>query len=545
MKRTLGVIAVLGALTLPALAAPDAAFTYQGRLTDAGAPADGTYAMSFRLFDAPVGGNQIGATVSNSGVAVTDGVFSQKIPTEPNAFNEPRWLEIEVAGVVLSPRTEIAGAPYALSLRGVTLDGDGEYGIGTNDPLAKWHVVRDSGVSVYAFTGGGGPAMYAGTSDPNSNAVYGFNNSGSGTAVRGVVTGGAGSGRGVWGSINVGEGSGIFGEATNSTGLTYGMYGRTLSSGTYASGVYGIAESATGNTRGGNFVTLSASGGASGVVAQALAESGLTYGVQASVSSPDGRAVSGFVGAASGGTAIRGSNNNADGYAGFFLGRVFMRDHTTVGRTGVRVTSAEQFGVHTTAESGQFGGMYVSGQNTGAYPFYGYSTNGTSVSAFHYFDGEQDHWRLVVGSERVSVDRTTGFVGIGDSSPDYPLDMASGARCTVGGTWTNASSRALKHEFEAIDRRAVLETLMTLPITEWSYRTEGDVRHLGPVAEDFARAFGLGDSDAAIGTVDADGVALAAIQGLHEIIEEKDAQIRQLTERLEALERAVGLSPLH
>jgi len=62
------------------------------------------------------------------------------------------------------------------------------------------------------------------------------------------------------------------------------------------------------------------------------------------------------------------------------------------------------------------------------------------------------------------------------------------------------------------------------------------VRHLGPVAQDFHAAFGLGESETAIGTVDADGVALAAVQGLNEVVKEKDAQIQALREKNQELE---------
>jgi hypothetical protein len=62
------------------------------------------------------------------------------------------------------------------------------------------------------------------------------------------------------------------------------------------------------------------------------------------------------------------------------------------------------------------------------------------------------------------------------------------------------------------------------------------VRHLGPVAQDFRAAFGLGRNDTTITTVDADGVALAAIQGLNQkLIEsnlEKEAQINRLEQRV-------------
>jgi hypothetical protein len=59
---------------------------------------------------------------------------------------------------------------------------------------------------------------------------------------------------------------------------------------------------------------------------------------------------------------------------------------------------------------------------------------------------------------------------------------------------------------------------------------------MGPTAQDFSAAFGLGDSDTSIGTVDAEGVALAAIQGLYQIVQEKDAEIQNLKHVLSEVE---------
>lgn len=76
------------------------------------------------------------------------------------------------------------------------------------------------------------------------------------------------------------------------------------------------------------------------------------------------RAVSGYVNPASGsggGYVIHGNNSNPDGYAGFFVGRLYARDHTVIGRSNIKVTSSELFGVHTTARGSEYGGMYVSG----------------------------------------------------------------------------------------------------------------------------------------------------------------------------------------
>jgi hypothetical protein len=140
-----------------------------------------------------------------------------------------------------------------------------------------------------------------------------------------------------------------------------------------------------------------------------------------------------------------------------------------------------------------------------------------------------------------------GDVGIGLNDPLHPLEMASGAHVTAGGVWTNASSRALKENFAPVNPIEILSRLVNIPIQKWNYRGEDDtVRHVAPTAEDFHAAFGLGGSDRHIGTIDADGVALAAIQGLHEIVQEKDCEIEELRERnrllearLEAIERAM------
>ncbi|MBV7327835.1 tail fiber domain-containing protein [Chloroflexi bacterium TSY] len=108
-----------------------------------------------------------------------------------------------------------------------------------------------------------------------------------------------------------------------------------------------------------------------------------------------------------------------------------------------------------------------------------------------------------------------GNVGIGKPDPGHPLHMASGAHVTVGGSWENASDRNLKENFEPIDEQEILAKLVELPVTRWNYKTEDDsIRRIGPMAQDFHEAFGLGTDDKHIGTVDATGIALAAIQAL-------------------------------
>lgn len=99
---------------------------------------------------------------------------------------------------------------------------------------------------------------------------------------------------------------------------------------------------------------------------------------------------------------------------------------------------------------------------------------------------------------------------------------------------TFTSSRDAKTDFAAVDPHDVLERLAAIPVQTWRYKTEnGAIRHMGPIAEDFAAAFDLGNSEKHITVTDINGVALAAIQALHKEVQELKAQNAALAERLE------------
>jgi hypothetical protein len=75
----------------------------------------------------------------------------------------------------------------------------------------------------------------------------------------------------------------------------------------------------------------------------------------------------------------------------------------------------------------------------------------------------------------------------------------------------------------------ILERLVRLPVSAWTYGFDHDsVRHLGPMAQDFARAFGLGDDDRSINMVDANGVTMAAIQALYRRVVTLESELGQL-----------------
>ena len=103
------------------------------------------------------------------------------------------------------------------------------------------------------------------------------------------------------------------------------------------------------------------------------------------------------------------------------------------------------------------------------------------------------------------------------------------------------SDRNLKTDFAEIDPAQVLSRVVELPISTWRYRKDGpEVRHLGPMAQDFHAAFGLWDTDRMIFPLDASGVSFAAIQALNTRLVAAEADNEALRARLDRLERALG-----
>jgi Chaperone of endosialidase len=112
-----------------------------------------------------------------------------------------------------------------------------------------------------------------------------------------------------------------------------------------------------------------------------------------------------------------------------------------------------------------------------------------------------------------------------------------------GGSWNCSSSRAVKRDFAPVDTRDALEKVASLSLASWRFVNEPEgVRHMGPMAEEFRAAFGLGSDERSISSVDAQGVALAAIQGLNAKLEQRlratDAELAELRRTVEWLVRS-------
>lgn len=121
------------------------------------------------------------------------------------------------------------------------------------------------------------------------------------------------------------------------------------------------------------------------------------------------------------------------------------------------------------------------------------------------------------------------------TSPNTVFQLTTAGNLYLDGTVNPPSDRNLKENFEPIDTDEVLQRVSEMEITRWNYKSDSQVEHIGPMAQDFYTSFGLGSDDKHISTIDADGVALAAIQGLNEKLERENAELRERVEKLEAV----------
>jgi hypothetical protein len=141
-------------------------------------------------------------------------------------------------------------------------------------------------------------------------------------------------------------------------------------------------------------------------------------------------------------------------------------------------------------------------------------------------------------AKEFAVRASGGYRLYSNSALSAGVTLAPGASA-----WSSVSDRALKENFKALDGRAILHKLSLIPITEWNYKAQApSIRHIGPMAQDFYAAFGLGEDDKHISTIDADGIALISIQALYQMSLELEAKVKEIDElrqRIEKLEKLV------
>ena len=108
----------------------------------------------------------------------------------------------------------------------------------------------------------------------------------------------------------------------------------------------------------------------------------------------------------------------------------------------------------------------------------------------------------------------TGFRLSRQGSGFVEFEVFNNGDAELHGALTENSDVNAKQDIEAIDSANILEKVVSLPVSQWRYKDAPETRHIGPMAQDFYAAFGLGNTDKGIASIDTGGVALAAIQAL-------------------------------
>lgn len=556
-------------------------FTYQGLLRRDGNPVNGTCDFQFRLYGQGSGGSPIGL-MNASNLAVADGVFTMQLNFSQSAFSgADRYLEIDVrcptatgAYTTLTPRQLIAAAPYSihaaeagdLSCSGC-IDGNQIPGLGiTGDKLANGAVTSASiaggAVVTNALANGAVTADKIGAS-----AVQPYHLSftpGTVTALTAGagLTGGTISTSGTV-AVDFGTSAGTVAAGDHRHDQDYWRLGGN--SGFGGDAVLGTTSDAALDVRvnGGRALRL-IPGTSPGVVGGWTGNTVLAGALGAAIAgggTPDDGAgtakanrVADDYGAVSGGAGnLAGSDN----------GNRTDAQYATVGGGGDNTASAlgavvtggggnTASGVHAAVGGGALNAAAgvqatVPGGAGNAANGAGSFAAGRLAWAIHdgaFLWGDGTTLAISQGANTFNALASGGFhFYFGTTGNNCKLTSTAGWQCS------GASDRNAKTGFTDVDSREILERVASLRIERWSYAEEAPaVQHIGPMAQDFHAAFGIGQNDTSIATVDADGVALAAIQALHarlqaqaRELEELRATNASLTERVRALEAsAIG-----
>jgi hypothetical protein len=563
------------------------AFTYQGQLKKGDSPVDGACEMAFRLYDAAAGGGQAGSAISTT-VPITGGLFTVNLDFGGGVFTgDGRWLGIRVKCAGDSAyadlgRQALTAAPYALyaasapwsGLSGVPADfadgvdddtlaalpcADGQIAE-WNDAAGQWECGDDdtgTAGDFWSLTGNGGTTPgthFLGTTDEVSLTLVV-----SGTAALRLEPNAT--------SPNL-----IGGHASNT--VNAGLYGATVGGGgsstspNCVTSYFGTIGGGLGNEAGGYASVVGGgwgneAGGFGAVIGggreNATTRSGLPFNGP-TIGGGQGNTVSASYGTIGGGLGNTASTAGATVGGGYY---------NVVTATGASATIA---GGHSNIASGLFSTIGGGSANTtsGYHAMVPGGYNNTAQGNFSFAAGRRaqanhdgafvwgdDHPADIYSpADNTFIVRASGGIWFGDvtTNPYTPtigsgvfISTSTGAYLSTGGTWTNVSDRDQKENLAPVEGREVLARLAEIPITTWNYKAQDPtIRHIGPMAQDFYAAFGLGKDERHISTIDADGVALAAIQELYaqnQALEAENVALRQRMDDLEGRVAALEAAP--
>jgi hypothetical protein len=645
-------ITVLMLRSSPALA-QGTVFTYQGRLNNNGAPANGTYDFRFRIASDPSGDNFVGNPSLISGVTVTNGLFTAPVDFGAGVFNGSNlWLQVEVRtnGVggysALFPPQPLTPAPYAITAgniasggipatytNSVTFNNPANSFSGNGTGLSGlWQLTGNSGTVPAANflgtldnqplefrvngargfrieptpTNGAVNVIGGGISNSVAPGVVGATISGGGalnysgltltnkvTGDLGVIGGGGGNVSDEFGVVGGGlfnvtknQGAtvagGVQNAATNGSATIGGGFQNVSSGGgsTVAGGSQNISSGSSAAIGGGQFNASSGDQAtvAGGFTNRAIGNFSNIGGGRNNVSSNDDTTVGGGFNNVSGGNGsmVGGGANNASIAAYSVVsgggGNVSSGTYSTVpgGNANVAAGSlslaagnrakANQNGtfVWSDSQNADFASTAINqflirasngvgiGTNNPAGQLHVVSTSSTP-QLWITQNNPNDFTRLrmkVANNQSWEIDVNTNAspsLQFWNSTLRMTIDFSGNVTAT---SFNPTSDRNAKENFQAVNPLDVLEKLSAMPISRWNFKEDAGTTHLGPMAQDFHAAFNVGPDDKHIATVDADGVALAAIQGLNQKLTDelkhRDAENAEMKQELGELKQLVN-----
>ncbi len=565
---------------------PLTAFTYQGQLIEAGVPANGSYDFRLAVFDDETLGDVVGSRVDVLAVPVRNGLFTVECDPGEGVFDgSPRWLQLAVRPqggslTTLTPRQRLTATPQAqfavkagqadnlatlLPVSQVvgtlpdtqltaniarlntspTFQGEVRAGrfAGDGGGLTNVNAATLGGLSPGAFWQLGGNAgttpgtHFLGTTD---NQPLEFRVNGTRAfRVEPLTEGRVNLAAGYRSNEVTGAGSVITGGgAEPDIQISYPQHIPTTNT-VYRQQIVAAPFSSIGGGVGNVIQTNSSGsvigGGSFNLVGSRAADCVIAGGRDNNIATD-----------ALGGTIAGGIENN--------IGSLSQR--SAIGGGWLNTIAAESpyaaipggylNGIGTNSICSAIGGGWLNtiaaesayatipgGYNNTAtnYAFAaGRRAKASHTGAFVWGDGT-DADIASTNASSVTMRASGGYRLFANTNATVGVFLAAGS-----GSWTTLSDRNAKENWSPVDAQTVLEKVAALPLATWNYKSQAtSVRHIGPMAQDFKAAFAVGESETGITTVDADGVALAAIQGLNQKVEAENAALRQELAELKAL----------
>ena len=581
MRLSLLTLAIAGLLvTLPAWADT---LTYNGHLEAGNAPANGRFDLRLVTHGDAESGAPLAAPMEFPSVPVTDGAF--RVEFDLPTGRDEAWVELAVRAAGESAWSTIPGrtkATAAPSLIGQCWSSTGDDGsnpatnfLGTTD--AQPLVLRTRNVQSLRIE----PSTVLFSGNPNTaNVIAGSSANFVDANVRGATISGGGTPSGDSDPDFLNDGPNrVAGNYGTVAGGYINIAGQMdVVSGGYFNLATGDYSTISGGSNNRAFSTYSTVGG--GQIGYATGDRSVVSGGSLNTASGAFSTVSGGLSNCAGGrhswaggrnAKVRNGSSSSAGDLGFGCDNVAFTG--VDGDMGTFAWADSQNADFTSTGSDQFNIRARGGVGINAPPRdvnVELSVRGRQGDAF---GGNADVQLIVDNANNEGIQFGASNGGAGTNDANFEIGHANGTtyapRMTLFGTgavtirannngantgvtmaagagaWSSLSDRNVKTGIVAINALDVLARVSELPLSTWSYIAQGEgIRHMGPMAQDFRAAFGLGESDTRISTIDADGVALAAIQGLNQKLEvERDAlkaENVELRARLDRIELLLG-----